>query len=287
MHIFFFSHNLLFPLLTFLILIVSQHFLAADPNHPSDRALLALNKAVRDFTLPLDGSSSSSSTNDQGALLSLAPDPGTNGQDGNPAPAAAASLVSTSTSNRCSSSDRNRKTAENKKRRRRSGTGTDTESGSSSGEGCGWDEGGKESGTNRETDYDVHIPDSYVDRSRHQFFYPAQLKEDPSTCNQPLSTPVCDDGSYMISKPDPRAPPSPFYFTLPFCRPRTLISFFFKSNTPASWFFYFILFYLFIYIFFGRGRGEIKDPTPRKFNERERAVINGIFLILQMNRVSL
>lgn len=218
MHIFFFFHNLLFPLLTFLILIVSQHSLAADPNLPSVRPLLALNKAVRDFTLPLDDSTSS---NDKGALLSLAPDPGTNGQDGSPAPAAAASLVSAS--NQCSSSDRSSRTAENRKRRRRSGSGTDTENGSSSGEGCGRDEGGKESGTNRETDYDIHIPDSFVDRSRHQFFYPAQLQEDPSTCNQPLLTPVCDDGSYMISTPDPRAPSSPFHFTLPFCRPRTLI----------------------------------------------------------------
>lgn len=216
MHIFFFSHNLLFPLLTFLILIVSQHPLAADPNLPSVRPLLALNKAVRDFTLPLDDSTSTTSTssNDKGALLSLAPDPGTNGQDGSPTPAAAASLVSAS--NQCSSSDGNSRTAENKKRRRRS----------SSGEGCGRDEGGKESGTNRETDYDIHIPDSFVDRSRHQFFYPAQLQEDPSTCNQPLLTPVCDDGSYMIAKPDPRAPSSLFHFTLPFCRPRTLVFYF-------------------------------------------------------------
>lgn len=305
MHIFFFSHNLLFPLLTFLILIVSQHSLAADPNNPSYRPLLALNKAVRDFTLPLydsststsiSTSSSTSSTNDQGALLSLAPDPGTNGQDGNPAPvapAAAASLVSSS--NQCSSPDGNSRKAENKKRRRRRGTDTDTKSGTSgttsSGEGCGWDEGGKESGTDRERDYDVHIPDSYVDRSRHQFFYPAQLQEDRSTCPQPLSTPVCDDGSYMISTPDPRAPPSPFYFTLPFCRPRTLIISFFPIKHPR------LLVLLFIYFLvvggeMGGERGErgerVEDPLPPKLDERERAVINGFFfLILQMNRVSL
>lgn len=295
MHIFFFSHNLLFPLLTFLILIFSQHSLAADPNNPADRPLLALNKAVSDFTLPLYDSSSSSSTNDQGALLSLAPDPGTNGLDGNSAPvapAAAASLVSAS--NQCSSSDGNSRKAENKKRRRRRGTDTDTESGTSGttsgGEGCGWDEGGKESGTDRETDYDIHIPDSYVDRSRHQFFYPAQLKEDPSTCSQPLSTPVCDDGSYMIAKPDPRAPPSLFHFTLPFCRPRTLIVFFFFSiKHPRP------LVLLFIYFLVGGGGGQgrrgerVEDPIPPpKIDERERTVINGFFfLILQMNRVSL
>lgn len=252
MHIFFFSHNLLFSLLTFLILIVSQPSLAADPNNPSHRPLLALNKAVTDFTLPLYDSSTSS-TNDQGALLSLAPDPGTNGQDGNPAPvapAAAASLVSSR--NQCSSPNNNGRKAENKKRRRRRGSDTDTKSGTSgttsSGEGCGWDEGGKESGTDREMDYDVHIPDSYVDRSRHQFFYPAKLKEDLSTCPQPLSTPVCDDGSYMISTPDPRAPPSPFHFTLPFCRPRTLIISFFPIKHPR------LLVLLFI-LFFGAWRG--------------------------------
>lgn len=223
MHLFFFSHYLLFPLLTFLNLILSHNSLPADPNLISDRSLLSLNKAVRDLTLSLDDSSS---TSDQGGLLSLAPDPGSNRQDSSPA--AAATLLSSS--NQCSSSDGNSRTAGNKKRRRRSG------------EGCGWDESGKESesGTDRETDYDIHIPDSYVDRSKHQFFYPPQLKEDPSTCPLPLSTPVCDDGSYMIAKPDPRAPASPFHFTLPFCRPRTFILFSFQVNNPARWFFYFI-----------------------------------------------
>lgn len=222
MHIFFFSHNLLFPLFTFLIL--SQHSLAADPNHPSDLPL-ALNKAIKDFTLPSDDSSSSSPSN-QGVLLSSTTDPGTNGQDSNPAAAAAAAATLVSTSNQCSVSGGNSKTSENKNRRRRSA--------SSSGESCGLDEGGKESGMEREADYDVHIPDSFVDRSKHQFFYPARLQEDRSICDRPLSTPVCDDGSYMISAPDPRAPPSPFYFTLPFCRPRTLMGFLFNLPPPLS-----------------------------------------------------
>lgn len=36
------------------------------------------------------------------------------------------------------------------------------------------------------------------------------------------------------------------------------------------------------------GGGGVSDPMPPKFDERERAVINGFFfLIFQMNRVSL
>lgn len=162
-----------------------QHSFAADPDH-RDRA--AVIKAVRDFTLASD-----SSPGGQGAST------------GHDDPAATASLVSAG--KECGLGKT--KTSENKRRRR-------------SEESCGRDDIEKERGTDAGTDYDIHIPDTFVDRSKHQFYYPAQLKEDPLTCSAPLLTPVCDDGSYMISKPDTRAPSSPFHFTLPFCRPRTL-----------------------------------------------------------------
>lgn len=242
MHIIFFPHKL--PLLLFTF-ILRQHSFAASQSYP-DHAVL---KAVRDFTFASDSSSSSSSSN-QGALLSLTPGPGNTAQNDDPTAAATtASLVSASKKECSSSTGGKTKTSENKRRRR------------SSGDSCGWDDNGKESGTELGTDYDVHIPDTFVDKERHQFFYPATLQEDPSICTgAPLLTPVCDDGSYMISQPDPRAPPSPFQFTLPFCRPRTFES----SFSPSNFFLVVLLFG--VHLFYAtRNEGE----TSERESERE------------------
>lgn len=237
MHIFFFSHKLPLLLCTF---VLCQHSFAVDQTHP-DRATL---KSIRDFTLASDSSSSSLSPSNQGALLSLTPPDPRDTSENNDGPAA--SVVSAS-KKECSSSSTGgkAKTSKNKRRRRRSSGGS-----------CGWDDNGKEGGTEMGTDYDIHIPDTFVDRSKHQFFYPQALEEDPSTCQAPLLTPVCDDGSYMISQPDPRAPNSPFQFTLPFCRPRMLKDF------PPPW-------YIFSFLF-SKDFPSSPPPNAPEIEERER-----------------
>ena len=226
MHIFFFSHKL--PLLLFTCILCQQSF-AADQTHP-DRAAL---KAIRDFTLASD---SSSSPSNQGALLPLTPDPVNTAHNDGDDPAASIMSASKKECSSSSSTGGNTKTSENKRRRR-----------SSSGESCEWDDNGKGSETEMGTDYDIHIPDTFVDRSKHQFFYPHTLEEDPSTCEAPLLTPVCDDGSYMIAQPDSRAPINPFHFNLPFCRPRTFEHSFPPPPFPPPMICFFFFFFFFTF----------------------------------------